>query len=139
MTTTELTTEKVEEIMNSSTGTEKYYRPFFFNTMVYTDGVRTFAEQCQAYWVIDLVNSYMKKIQNNHRRTGEWMYFIKLKVKDSKASVRIYREVDEKKKTVVRQDIYYTDLPNVELKFYLQLAQEEPAVFCMMTPSEYWY
>lgn len=137
MTTTELTTEKVEEIMNSSTGTEKYYRPFFFNTMVYTDGVRTFAEQCQAYWVIDLVNSYMKKIQNNHRRTGEWMYFIKLKVKDSKASVRIYREVDEKKKTVVRQDIYYTDLPNVELKFYLQLAQEEPAVFCMMTPSEY--
>ena len=73
MTTTVLTTEKVEEIMNSSTGTEKYYRPFFFNTMVYTDGVRTFAEQCQAYWVIDLVNSYMKKIQNNHRRTGEWM------------------------------------------------------------------
>ena len=137
MTTTVLTTEKVEEIMNSSTGTEKYYRPFFFNTMVYTDGVRTFAEQCQAYWVIDLVNSYMKKIQNNHRRTGEWMYFIQLKVKDSKASVRIYREVDEKKKTVVRQDIYYTDLPNVELKFYLQLAQEEPAVFCMMTPSEY--
>ena len=137
MTTTVLTTEKVEEIMNSSTGTEKYYRPFFFNTMVYTDGVRTFAEQCKAYWVIDLVNSYMKKIQNNHRRTGEWMYFIKLKVKDSKASVRIYREVDEKKKTVVRQDIYYTDLPNVDLKFYLQLAQEEPAVFCMMTPSEY--
>ena len=137
MTTTVLTTEKVEEIMNSSTGTEKYYRPFFFNTMVYTDGVRIFAEQCQAYWVIDLVNSYMKKIQNNHRRTGEWMYFIKLKVKDSKASVRIYREVDEKTKTVVRQDIYYTDLPNVELKFYLQLAQEEPAVFCMMTPSEY--
>ena len=137
MTTTVLTTEKVEEIMNSSTGTEKYYRPLFFKNMVYTDGVRTFAEQCQAYWVIDLVNSYMKKIQNNHRRTGEWMYFIKLKVKDSKASVRIYREVDEKKKTVVRQDIYYTDLPNVELKFYLQLAQEEPAVFCMMTPSEY--
>lgn len=137
MTTTVLTTEKVEEIMNSSTGTEKYYRPFFFNTMVYTDGVRTFAEQCQAYWVIDLVNSYMKKIQNNHRRTGEWMYFIQLKVKDSKASVRIYREVDEKKKTVARLDIPYTDLPNVELKFYLQLAQEEPAVFCMMTPSEY--
>ena len=137
MTTTVLTTEKVEEIMNSSTGTEKYYRPFFFNTMVYTDGVRTFAEQCQAYWVIDLVNSYMKKIQNNHRRTGEWIYFIQLKAKDSKASVRIYREVGEKKKTVVRQDIYYTDLPNVELKFYLQLAQEEPAVFCMMAPSEY--
>ena len=137
MTTTVLTTEKVEEIMNSSTGTEKYYRPFFFNTMVYTDGVRTFAEQCQAYWVIDLVNSYMKKIQNNHRRTSEWMYFIQLKVKDNKASVRIYREVDEKKKTVARLDIPYTDLPNVELKFYLQLAQEEPAVFCMMTPSEY--
>ena len=137
MTTTVLTTEKVEEIMNSSTGTEKYYRPFLFNTMVYTDGVRTFAEQCQAYWVIDLVNSYMKKIQNNHRRTSEWMYFIQLKVKDNKASVRIYREVEEKKKTVVRQDIYYTDLPNVELKFYLQLAQEEPAVFCMMVPSEY--
>ena len=137
MTTTVLTTEKVEEIMNSSTGTEKYYRPFLFNTMVYTDGVRTFAEQCQAYWVIDLVNSYMKKIQNNHRRTSEWMYFIQLKVKDSKASVRIYREVEEKKKTVARQDIYYTDLPNVELKFYLQLAQEEPTIFCMMTPSEY--
>lgn len=137
MTTTVLTTEKVEEIMNSSTGTEKYYRPFFFNTMVYTDGVRTFAEQCQAYWVIDLVNSYMKKIQNNHRRTREWMYFVQLKVKDSKASVRIYREVDEKKKTVARLDIPYTDLPNVNIKFYLQLAQEKPPVFCMMCPSEY--
>ena len=137
MTTTVLTTEKVEEIMNSSTGTEKYYRPFFFNTMVYTDGVRTFAEQCQAYWVIDLVNSYMKKIQNNHRRTREWMYFIQLKVKDSKASVRIYRDVDEKKKTVVKLDLLYTDLPNVELKFYLQLAQEEPAIFCLMCPSEW--
>ena len=61
MTTTVLTTEKVEEIMSSSIGTEKYYRPFFFNTMVYTDGVRTFAEHCQAHWVIDLVNSYINQ------------------------------------------------------------------------------
>lgn len=137
MTTTVLTTEKVEEIMNSSTGTEKYYKPVFFNSMVYTDGVRTFAEQCQVHWVIDLVNSCMNKIQNSHKRTGEWIYFIQLKVKDSKASVRIYREVDEKNKTVARQDIYYTDLPNVKLKFYLQLAQEEPTVFCMMCPSEW--
>ena len=82
------------------------------------------------------MNYYMNKIQNNQRITGELMYFIKLKVKDSKASVRIYREVDEKKKTVVRQDIYYTDLPNVDIKFYLQLAQKEPPVFCLMCPSE---
>ena len=60
-----------------------------------------------------------------------------LEAKDNKASVRIYREVDEKKKTVARLDIPYTDLPNVNIKFYLQLAQEEPAVFCMMCPSEW--
>ena len=136
MTTTVLTTEDVEKIMQSSIGTEKYYKPIFFNGMVYTDGVKAFAEHCQAYWVIDFVNSYMTKVLNNHKRTEEWIYFIQLKVKDSEATLKVYREVEEKKKTVFKQDIPYTDLPDVDIKFYLQLAQEEPTVFCLMCPSE---
>ena len=135
--TTVLTSDRVQEVLNASIGTENYYRPFFYRNMVYTDGVKYFAEQCQAYWVIDVVNSYMDKVIRNHKKTEEPYYFISLKVKDNKATFRIYREVDEKKKTVVRQDIYYTDLPNVELKFYLQLAHEEPPIFCLMCPSEW--
>ena len=134
--TTVLTSDRVQEVLNASIGTENYYRPFFYRNMVYTDGVKYFAEQCQAYWVIDVVNSYMDKVIRNHKKTEEPYYFISLKVKDNKATFRIYREVDEKKKTVVRQDIYYTDLPNVELKFYLQLAHEEPPILSLIVYIE---
>ena len=137
MTTTVLTNDRVQEVLSASIGTGAYYRPFFYRNMVYTDGVKYFAEQCQAYWVIDVVNSYMDKVIRNHNKTEETYYFISLKVKNNKAKFRIYREVDEKKKTVVRQDIEFTDLPDTEIKLYLQIGQYEPLMFVMLTPSEY--
>lgn len=137
MTTAVLTSDRVQEVLSASIGTGAYYKPFFYRNMVYTDGVKYFAEQCQAYWVIDVVNSYMDKVIRNHIKTNDTYYFISLKVKDSKAKFRIYREVDEKKKTVAKQDIEYTDLPDTEIKFYLQIGQYEPLMFVMMCPSEY--
>ena len=137
-----LTTEEVKEILNSSNGTAHYYKPFPALGMIYTDGVKYFAEKCGAYWLIDLINSHMNTIIKDCKESEEYIYFLFLEVKDNKAVFKATREVyngeqEVLQKVVASQDIEFTDLPDCSVKFYLQVAEWEPLTLCLMCPSEY--
>lgn len=142
MTTKEkLTTEQVKEILNSSNGTEHYYKPFPALGMIYTDGVKYFAEKCGAYWLIDLINSHMPAIIKDCKESEEYIYFLFLEVKDHKAIFKAIREVyngeEVSEKVVASQEIPFTDLPDCSVKFYLQVAEWEPLTLCLLCSSEY--
>lgn len=44
--------------LNGFYGTEGYHKITFFGRFVCTDGVRFFAEEGKAFWVLDLIASY---------------------------------------------------------------------------------
>lgn len=90
-------------------GTETYYKhPMFkFN---YTESVKYFCEEKEAYWVLDVVGSYMRKFMRYN------FLILIFDVNDGEAV--FYAQEDTGQSKIVRQEIPYTDL-DVSVKFYL--------------------
>lgn len=139
-----VTTLEVNEVLRSSYGTSTYYKRFPFYNMVYTDGVMAFCDKCEAHWLVDMVGSYMPAVEKDHKETEETFYMVKLFVNDNHQArfvitreiyndqVEQYEEID-----IAEQEIEYTDLPKCEVKMYLELAQWQPPLFCLLCPSEH--
>lgn len=139
-----VTALEVQEALRSSYGTEHYFKRYPVTCMVYTDGVFNFCEKCEAHWFVDVVCSHMPAVIENHKETEDTFYMVKLFVKENHKSLfqitrEIYNEEVEQYEEVVvaEQDLEYTDLPKCEVKMYLELAQWEPPVFCLLCPSEH--
>ena len=95
------------EEMNRFYGTENYYR--YMNTpLVYTDGVKYFAEKACAYWFIDLCVSHLIRLHDD-------FYLIRLKVENEKAIVTFEGDEEE---VCSQQKIEYTDCPEGEWVFF---------------------
>ncbi len=94
-------------------GTENIYKNIF--GFRYTDGIKFLAEECGAYWLIDLVASYQPKLRKKSQRLGEFQLWT-LKVNGSKA-VAVCQE-DSDTPNVVSQRIPYTDFPET-ISFYV--------------------
>ena len=98
-------TLKLENEMAHCIGTEHYYR--YYGNFLYTDGVKYFCENAEAYWFIDAVFSHLVRMPDD-------FYTITLKVNnDLTATLNI--KGDKAKKT---QNIPFTDCPAGEWKFY---------------------
>ena len=54
------TAEEITTALDDCTGTTHYYTCAFGNT-VYTDGIKTMADLCGAYWLVDAVASYQRE------------------------------------------------------------------------------
>lgn len=92
--------------MRNFYGTEHYYR--YMNTpLVYTDGVKYFAEKAGAYWFIDLCVSHLIRLHDD-------FYLIRLKVENEKAIVTFERDEE----ICSEQKIAYTDCPEGEWVFF---------------------
>jgi len=97
------------EIISSlaqNTGTGNYYStgPLFRNCLI-TDGMKEFAEKCQAWWLIDLVCSHtMKpKLRNYSNGLIEWT------IKDTfQSKATVYSE-DGERRVLTRQNVPFTD------------------------------
>lgn len=138
-----VTALEVQEALRSSYGTENYYKRNPFYNMVYTDGVKTFCEKCDAQWFVDVVGSHMSEVIKDHKETEDTFYMVKLFVKENHESLfqitrEIYNDQVEQYEEIVvaEQDLEYADLPKCEVKMYLGLIQWEPPVFCLLCPSE---
>lgn len=133
----------VEEVMSESIGTEHWYRRAPFQGFVYTDGVMNVQEKLNMYWFVDMVASYMPDVIKDFNKTGESFYVAVLKVnKDHTAKFKIQKEVEDDNCTyieikIAEQDIKYTDLPECEMRFFLELADCDPVTFCLLCPSEH--
>jgi hypothetical protein len=104
------------------TGSEHWYKHFLGFT--YTDGVKQVAEDCGAYWFIDLIASYF----TNPKVRAEGFQVWKLtRVKDDQ-----FRAIceDGNNNKVVSQNIDFSDFKDDELTFWC-------VGKVIMLPSEY--
>lgn len=139
-----VTAEVVNEVLNSSIGTTTWYKRGFCNTLIYTDGVMAFQQTCDAHWLVDVVVSYMPVIMRDYLQTSNSFYIVSLAVDgNNEGTFTITKEEynsesnDFINKVVVSQVIPYVDLPEVDIKFYLELANLEPIQFCLLCCSEH--
>ena len=130
---TAMTTEeqnKADEIRSNlayCTGTENYARYQIGRiTYLITDGIRTMAEMCGAYWLIDLIVSHQNSARVRREPFQVWT------LKPSKTTRGAMARADDGNgNKIAAQRIPYTDFPLPEgIKIYL-------ADNVIMLPSEY--
>ena len=139
-----VTAEQINSIMHESIGSMTAFKRSYGKYMDYTEGVMNVQRKLSMYWFIDLMYSLMIKVVDDYCITEESFYVVKLTVSnDHTAVLDITREeynedTDEYKDIVVaREEIDYTDLPQCEMKFFLELANLDPLVFRLLCPSEH--
>lgn len=132
-----ITKEQLIDELRGFTGTDEWHRHGLNRRLIYTDGVQYLAEAAGAYWLIDIVASY---VGSNQWRTAlrqderfEGMSFWTLTVKDR--SGKVSARVDSDCPALIVQKIEYTDFPLDEISLYLCQADEQ--LWTLMLPSEY--
>lgn len=109
-------------------GTENYYgfSPLLFPKLYLTDGTKYLAENAGAYWLMDLIGSYLPRI----KKAG--FGSVKLVVRAEEARVTID---DGNGNVIAKQRIGYTDFPLGDITLYV--TQEENDSWIIMLTSEY--
>jgi hypothetical protein len=116
------------------TGTENYYKSLL-GKMLHTDGVEFLAEQAGAYWLVDLVASYLHKKSIRQELSNGGMCFWDLTVNADHSAVVTCRR-DSGDKPWVRQEIPMTDFPLKSIKLYLAAGGPD-GLPVLMLPTEY--
>lgn len=102
------TSKELKANLEQFYGTENY----FTNPLVkynYTDGVKYFAENAGAYWLLQEINGMTAKV-------NEYFFNIKVISKNNKADIIID---DGNGKVLDKKHIGFTDLPEGEWQFFL--------------------
>ena len=104
------TPEQIKEDLMQFTGTTTYFKHPF--NIKFTDGVKYLADECQCYWLIDLVASYQfdKKVKR------EDFQVYKLKVNPDKSA--IVEISDGNENIIVTQELEFTDFPLEEIMLW---------------------
>ena len=101
---------ELENIMSYYYGTENYYKNNLY-TFNYTDGIKTFCENADAYWLLDIIESVCR----THKEIHNDFILIELLVsKDNKATITF----EDAKRVFYKQSIPFTDCPEGNWKFY---------------------
>jgi len=104
-----------------STGSVDYF--MHLTGGIYTEGMQAVAEIAGAYWLIDLIFSYVRK--------EEFQYWT-LEVIDQKAVLTM--KEDDDRPEIVRREIEFTDFPPGIWHFYAVMQEGKPV---LMVPNEY--
>ena len=101
---------ELQQIMSYCYGTENYYKiPQY--SFKYTDGVKTFCEKADAYWLLDIIESVCR----THKEIHNDFILIELSVcKDNRATITF----EDSKTTFFKQEILFTDCPQGTWRFY---------------------
>lgn len=108
---------------SQSNGSENFYchNP---SLMLYSVGVKLLADECQAYWLIDLIVSHQCKRHINLERFQVWSLS---KVKDNRFSIEA---TDGNEIQIVTLQISFSDFPYDEATIWLVDG-------CLLLPCEY--
>ena len=105
-----MTATEIKQELSQFNGTDNYYKHLF--GIVYTDGIRFLAEECQCYWLIDLVASY----QLDPKVKCEEFQVYKLRVNADKSAV--VEISDGNNNIIATQEIEFTDFPLDEIDLW---------------------
>lgn len=97
-------------------GGDQTYRHNFARSVIYTSGVKYFADNAGggARWFLDILATEPKI-----RRQGQDFALILLKVKDSKAKI-IVTDGNDGTPGIFKRNVDFTDCPEGEWKFYFE-------------------
>jgi len=109
------------------TGTERYY-VHFTRGFVFTDGVKSMADQYQAYWLIDVIASYQIKKSIKSKPFQIWT----ITSAQSKATIEMRLDTDQP--VLIRRQIPFTDFPDGRLQMYYI---DDGSNKVLLLPSEY--
>lgn len=145
MTKTVLTQADIDKVLNSSIGTQHWYREPLSENLVYTDGIKYMAEELGMYWFIGVVGTHMDNVMEVFNAEKETFFTVELAVDDSNRAVFTINQEKYNAETeeytdvnIAYQELTYADLPQCEMKFFLELAQwEDPTIFCLLQRSEH--
>lgn len=118
----DVTSNSLKTNLKQFTGTNQYHQLSYLKRLKSTDGVKYLADQAQAYWLIDLIESYQPKLQARGVDFQVWT----LKVNKDEGKVKAD---DGNGKIVASQTIPYTDFPIDQVKLYVENG-------VLMLPSE---
>ena len=115
--------KNANHFFGASNGSENFYR-YSFTNFIYTDGVHSLAQDCKAYWLIDLIVSHQVDavVQKEHFQVWD----LKRVANDSFIIVA----TDGNYNKVTSQQIPYSDFP-------YDLATLWLVDSCIMLPTEY--
>lgn len=100
------------QIMGNCYGTENYYTNNYIH-FKYTDGIKTFCEKAQAYWLLNLIQG----VYVQYQQMKEDLVHISLMVnQDNTAKITF----TDSKGEFYKQQIPYTDCPIGEWVFYFE-------------------
>jgi hypothetical protein len=118
-----ITMKNANHYFGSHNGSENFYchKP---SLILYTDGVKELAEQCSAYWLIDLIISHQCHREINLERFQVW------DLKRVQDDVFTILATDGNHNKVTSQEIPFSDFP-------YDLATIWLVDGCLMLPSEY--
>jgi hypothetical protein len=108
-------------------GTEHYYA-HFTEVCVFTDGVKSMADQYKAYWLIDVIASYQIKKSIKSQPFQIWT----ITSAQSKADIEMRPDTDQP--VLIRQQIPFTDFPDGRFKMYYI---DDGTNKVLLLPSEY--
>ena len=63
--------QNANNFFGKSNGSENLWR-YSFTSFIYTDGIKTMAQDCQAYWLIDLIISHQTNQKVNQQPFQVW-------------------------------------------------------------------
>lgn len=126
---TRVSPEQLAADLAHFTGTEHYYRHALARGVVYSDGVKYFADTADAYWLLDILATELPKFVLKHR-----IIFVTCSVKDGKA--KLSANADEDEPNLWERDIHFTDCPEDDWLFYMAGGGDAHQVLIML-PSEY--
>lgn len=115
------------------TGSERYYRHGLNRRLLWTEGMQYLAEQCGAFWLIDVVASH----QRNRKLRADYFQLWRIEAGEDGGAVITARH-DSDRPAVVEQEIPFTDFPLTEpFEFYaIDQGDDERHVITLLK-SEY--
>ncbi len=127
-----LTQDELSNELSQFIGTEQWYRHAINRKLIYTDGVKFFAEnggEHGAYWFLDKVACEITPLL---KRRKEAFACITLRVNNQEEAIIIVTDGNET--SLATYDIQYTDMQAGDWKFYLI---DDGTHITLLLPREY--
>jgi hypothetical protein len=127
-----LTQDELSVELSQFIGTEQWYRHAINRNLIYTDGVKFFAENGGnhgAYWFLDKVACEITPLL---KRRKEAFACITLQVNNQEEAIIIVTDGNET--SLATYDIHYTDMQEGDWKFYLV---DDGTHITLLLPHEY--
>lgn len=121
--------ETLRELLANFTGTESYHRHPLSRRVLWTDGVKAFADSVGGYWLLDVLATELPRFVIKHG-----IVFVTLSVKDGAAEVSAVQ--DNGKPKLWSRDVEFTDCPEGDWQFYMAAGGPGDCIVILL-PSEY--